>query len=381
MTAPSRGIDLLLFHDGARNWLTRNFSFDSGPIHLYPPFALPVLAPLGMASFETLLLPFLLLNIAATIAIVELANRLWGAGWPLRTKLLLLAILLSWAPYRVTLRNGQISLLITAVLLGALLARKKKREYLAGLLLGLSLCKYPLTFPFFLYVLFKREWKVVAASVALPVVLTLIFALHLDVSIVDATTRYIETVGSAHALDTPGWSGSTEIKQVLLSFAGGSNVAALTLYGLLSAAGLAALALTVKRNPHFENLHFAALALFALWSAYHRTYDAVICVIPAALFVDFHLKQRHVLFSRVSLMALGLFAISLPGLLTERLRIDPATLSGNPFGWLGLHSERLLVFGMFWSLILMSKRLNSDDTNNLVSTSSQRRSTTRVPRD
>jgi hypothetical protein len=58
---------------------------------------------------------------------------------------------------------------------------------------------------------------------------------------------------------------------------------------------------------------------------------------------------------------LALFAVSIPGLLTERLHLSVASLSANPAGFVGVHFERFLVFGMFcWLLVLLSKFRNAN---------------------
>jgi hypothetical protein len=86
-------------------------------------------------------------------------------GWPTKAKFYLVLLVLSLAPLRVTLRVGQMSLIITALLLGTVLAESRKKKYLAGVLLGVSLCKFTLSFPFFLYFLWKKDWKIVTAAI------------------------------------------------------------------------------------------------------------------------------------------------------------------------------------------------------------------------
>jgi hypothetical protein len=104
------------------------------------------------------------------------------------------------------------------------------------------------------------------------------------------------------------------------------------------------------------------LALFAQWSVYHKTYDSVLCLLPAVLLIDLLVQRRFVFFSRFWLAGLGLLIISIPGLLIDRLKIDPSVISSNPLLLLGVHVERLLMFGMFCSLIyLMWKTADVED--------------------
>ncbi|HXG91823.1 MAG TPA: glycosyltransferase family 87 protein [Blastocatellia bacterium] len=354
VTAPANGKDLFTFQQGAKNWLTRSYQFGAGPGQMYPPFTLPLFSPLTLFSFEHALLLMLALNLAATAAIIYFTVKLWGARWSNQAIIFFAAFFLSWAPYRVTLRLGQISLIIVALLLGALLARQKKNNWLAGALLGISLCKYSLTLPFFLYFLWKREWKLIAAAVTVMAALTQVFAWHLGITALDATLNYIHSVGQLYAVKVYAFTGTTEIKMLILSLTGGKVALATAMNIALSLAALVCLAVVVRLSPKCEATHLAALAAFAMWSAYHRTYDAMLCIIPSAVLIDFYARGRFVRFSRFWIAALGLFIISVPGLLTERLKLSEADLLANPAGWLGLHIESLLVFALFWSMLWLA---------------------------
>jgi len=46
LTATKLGIDLHFFQQGAREWVDGIFRIGAGPIGEYPPFALPLLAPI-----------------------------------------------------------------------------------------------------------------------------------------------------------------------------------------------------------------------------------------------------------------------------------------------------------------------------------------------
>ena len=114
-------------------------------------------APMALFSFDHLLIGWLLFNLGAAAILLRLTVRVFGNQWPLRIQLDMAALLFAWAPLRVALRNGQLSIIITALLAGTLLAGKRGKPILAGLLLGLSLCKYSLPFPFLLYFIWKKE--------------------------------------------------------------------------------------------------------------------------------------------------------------------------------------------------------------------------------
>jgi glycosyl transferase family 87 len=353
LTAPKSGIDLVFFYNGAREWVDGVFQIGSGPIGEYPPFALPLFSPIAFVPFDKLLLVWLALKIAATAFCLLLVIKLWGSDWPIRTRVYLSAFLLTWAPFRVTLRNGQISLMIMALLLGALLARRRKREFLAGALLGLSLCKYSLTFPYFLYFVWRREWKIVSTAILIPLALTEVFALRLGLSLFEVIGQYTQAVSHIYLSGVSPDMGTTEIKLLILELSGGRETFAAIITLALSIAALICMGVVFSRKPRWEPAHFSALALFSLWSVYHRTYDAVLCLLPAVLLVDLLVRKKFVAFSRFWLAGLGLLIISIPGVLVDRLKLSAADFAGNPLLLLGLHIERLLVFGMFWSLLFL----------------------------
>ncbi|HEY7545263.1 MAG TPA: glycosyltransferase family 87 protein [Blastocatellia bacterium] len=349
-TAPGRAIDIGLFYEGAQSWADGTHKIGSGAIALYPPFTFPLLSPLALFSFDRLVIVFILINLAVTALATHLAIKLWGADWPIRTRMLFAAMLILWAPWRVMIRNGQISIIIVALLLGALAARKKNKHFLAGALLGLTLTKYTMTFPFFLYFAWKREWKIILASLLLPVALMEVYALRMGTTMIASSVEYARFVAGVHSRSPGGWIGTTEIKPMIASLTGGNEQTASIITIILILAAMVAFFAVVARKPKCEDAHFALMTLFALWAAYHRTYDSVICLVPAAALISFYRRNILARYSLFWLGALQLFIINLPGLLADRLHLG-ANDSLNPAAFLGLHIERLMVMVFFWSLV------------------------------
>ncbi|HEY3138653.1 MAG TPA: glycosyltransferase family 87 protein [Blastocatellia bacterium] len=362
VTAPGKGIDVTFLQIGAREWIDGVYEIGAGSISLHPPFILPLLAPIAVLSHNSLVVLWLTLNVAATALVLYFVDRLWAKRWPIDARICLPAFFLAWAPFRVTLRNGQLSLMVLALLLGALFARRRNRSFLAGALLGLSLCKYSLTFPFPLYFAWKREWKVVSTAILIPAALTELFAWRLGLSLIDVVRQYVDAARKAYVSGATIFEGASEIKPLLLGLSGGNETVTTTLVVAISLAALICMVLAFARARKFEIAHFSALALFALWSVYHKTYDSVLCLLPAVLLIDLLVQRRFVFFSRFWLAGLGLLIISIPGLLIDRLKIDPSVISSDPLLLLGVHVERLLMFGMFCSLIyLMWKTADVED--------------------
>lgn len=252
----------------------------------------------SLVTPEHLRLFWLGLNLAATVLIFCLINLWLGDNWPLKAQFYLIVLFLSGAPFRVTLRNGQLGLIITAMVLTVELARQGRKEYFAGVLLGFSLCKYPLTYLFPLYFLFKRRWRIAAMAVVILGVLTQIFAFRMHRSLAGVTIEYARSVIQAYLSSHSAYIGSSEIKPFLFGLTGGNETLSSVLSTTLSLAALIATGVLFSRTPHCEHVHIAVLTLFSLWTVYHWVHDSVVCIIPAALLIDFVAKNNG--FSLVS---------------------------------------------------------------------------------
>ena len=348
VTAPRNGIDFSNYYRETIEWVA-GFSSGGISVDVYPPFAKPILSPLALFSFERARMVWLGINLLAALTCICLVLCYFNA-WPARAKYYLALLLVSWAPFRVTLRVGQLSLIITALILGALVARSRKRKYLAGVLLGLSLCKFTLSFPFFLYFLWKREWKSLAVTISLMTTLTEVYAFRLGLSVVEVVRSYLALLGKLSVSTDGIWFGSTGIKPLLFWLTQGDPGAASLLWVISFIASLIIMAVIFARRPQAEAVHVAILSLFALWAVYHRTYDSVLYILPVALMIDLLIQRKHVAFSVFWLAATSLLILSVPGLLTSRLGISEETLSQSVFGFVAIHLERLLTLAMFVSL-------------------------------
>ena len=73
-------------------------------------------------------------------------------------------LLISWYPVMVELLLGQLTILLTALLLAALLAWKKDKRILSGVLTGVTIAIKMYTWPLVLYYAIKKEWKIFISS-------------------------------------------------------------------------------------------------------------------------------------------------------------------------------------------------------------------------
>jgi hypothetical protein len=299
----------------------------------------------------------------AAVLTVYAAIRLYGENWPADAKYYLFALMFIWAPFRVAIRVGQISLIMTALIAFALLARKQNKKILAGMLLALSLSKFTLTFPFFIYFLWKREWKSIAASIVVMTALTQVFALRLGLSIIEVASNYGVILTTLPTAQNFGFTGSTEIKPLLLLISGGDQSIAHLLHLIIFAAASVSIMIVFARSRQAEKIHLAALALFGLWAVYHRNYDSVLLVFVAALVMDFLVRMKFPRLTKACLACLLMLSLTIPGILTARFDLSVRDLSNSPLGLLGLHLDRILVLVMFCSFLWLLSRGDPDSVH------------------
>jgi hypothetical protein len=150
---------------------------------VHPPSTLILLSPLAMLNAVPAHLIWMTsvlgLMVASFFALFSLSGIAWPSG-----RMLLVACALASAPIQCAIESGQPALPSAAMVILAVWAFSKDRQFLAGVLLGLATCvKLQMGLPFVAYYLFIRQWRI--ASVA-----SLVFA----VATLAAITR-METMG------------------------------------------------------------------------------------------------------------------------------------------------------------------------------------------
>jgi hypothetical protein len=119
--------------------------------------------PLGALTFRTVGPLWTLLNCLFTIILVLILSRIYALDRP-RTLLLALLLLIG-TPFRVVLGSGAMTLL--ELLLFCLVFYDMGRIK-RGIALGLSYSKYSFSPPLFLYLAFRRQYKLLAISLVPP---------------------------------------------------------------------------------------------------------------------------------------------------------------------------------------------------------------------
>src|SRR5262249_9589560 len=261
ITAARMGKDILSYRTIASSWASGTYLPDTGMFYGPPPWTAVALYPLSVLSPSQTVILMLAVNLAATGLILWMAVGLWGRQWTTREKLFLCSLFLVWASFRITVRNGQLSLLITTLILGFIWMRRQERASAAGILLGLSLIKYPVSFLFLVYTLWKREWRTAGIALGIPIALTLVYAARLDLSPVRIIQDYANDITGNLSIKDTAFTGSTEIKPMIDHFLGGHPRLAIAAALLLWTAALLALGIAFSRARNWEDGHLAALSL------------------------------------------------------------------------------------------------------------------------
>src|SRR5262245_29312895 len=117
-TAAGLGKDILYYRTIASSWASGTYLPDTGIFYGPAPWTAVALSPLSLLSPHQTVIFMLAVNLAAAGTVLWMAVRLWGREWSIREKLFLCSLFLVWASFRIAVRNGQLSLVITAMILG-----------------------------------------------------------------------------------------------------------------------------------------------------------------------------------------------------------------------------------------------------------------------
>ena len=216
------------------------------------------------------------------------ARRAWAAG------ALAALALVALPPIRENFEEGQLNVLVMAGVIGCWATLRSGRTVLAGALLGAAFALKPIPGLFFLYFLWRREWRLLVASGATLAVLG-IWGVRL--SGIDGAWTWATVNYPDHAAVWPGYPDNASLRGFFTRIFGPSEWRPRPPYDvpgaamgltLVSGAILAALGWLAARRPrrlppHLD-LEFALVCLFTLlvtpivWPHYY-----VVLVMPLAL--------------------------------------------------------------------------------------------------
>lgn len=143
-------------------------------VNAHPPTSVLLALPLAGLEFHSAVLLWNLISLAlllASVGVVAGVLRLTRSWWSLGP---MLSLLLTCGPLREDLRYGQLALLLTFLVTCAWAAERKRKDALAGLLLGAAATIK--LFPAFLlaYYMVRGRWRFAAAGLSSILCLTLL---------------------------------------------------------------------------------------------------------------------------------------------------------------------------------------------------------------
>ena len=247
-----------------------------------------LLLPLGALSFSHAKPVWAVLNCLFAVLIAFVLRRIYDL--PHAQALLILLLLFSSTPFRIVMGNGQQSLL---ELLIFCLIFYFARPAGQGIALGLSYSKYSFSPVVFLYLFFRRQFRVLAISLALPLLGLFAMGLLVHGSLLPLST---EPLAVSRADTINGLGNLMTIMQIasrnVLSLAPTQKIMAAA---ALLASVTFAFALS-RQQTIFPHRDAAALAVATLMFFPHRTYDYVFLAIPlaAALTAPFQRAKTYI---------------------------------------------------------------------------------------
>ena len=158
----------------------QNVVGQSGPIYLVNvPTGLVVAAPFTLLPWGWANFVFLLLGVAGIVATILALLRLRGrVAWNLETASIVV-FLLAFSPLRIAFQWGNVVLLVVPFSVLTILLAKYRRDWVAGLLLGLATCLKPqIGIWIAIYYLLRGRFKIVGPAIAVGVTVSALFFLH-----------------------------------------------------------------------------------------------------------------------------------------------------------------------------------------------------------
>jgi hypothetical protein len=115
--------------------------------------------PLVLFDVNQAYIAWFLFEMICLAGIAVMLSVLWNERMNWLRAICLFFLLLAWYPVMVELHDGQLSILLTALVLAALLALRKDLRILAGTLIGLSIAIKLITWPLMIYLIWKKDWR------------------------------------------------------------------------------------------------------------------------------------------------------------------------------------------------------------------------------
>lgn len=254
---------------------------------LYPPYAAVALAPLALLPYATAFWVWFGINLVALCSCLVALT--WYTGWTGVRRAALWTCVLAFFPIVLSLVQGQISILVLALLTVCFIAIRTGHEGAAGVCLALALIKPPLIAPVVLVLVVKRQWGTIAAFTLSAACLLAVPAL------LPGSPSLSNYLGLSR--QAAGWTSQIGGFQARLGHGLPSQIALLVpgpagtwLAVLAVALVLAGLVFLAARSPEID-LPFAAGVLTGILVSPHLLlHDLVVGILPTVLLLRASLR-------------------------------------------------------------------------------------------
>jgi hypothetical protein len=159
------------------NELAQRFvGFASSMTHPAPctPITAILFIPVALFGYTNSVIIWTCFELLLMGVIAYLLTILWSGRPNVLGGIFLFFLMLAWYPVMVDILFGQLTVLLTFLLLASLLAIRKDRKILAGVLIGLSVAIKIITWPLIIFFALKKDWKTFFSSVITIICLNLV---------------------------------------------------------------------------------------------------------------------------------------------------------------------------------------------------------------
>lgn len=275
--------------DAQHKWISSN---DQTLPFLYPAFTALLFVPFGYLSFKAAFLAFASVNLAILVLITRWVAKEFdvqspGASWPA------FALAFGSVSTAMALLQGQITYLLLAIFIGALVLARRKHGTLAGIVLSLLIAKFQLAIPIGLLLFAWKRWDLVRGMLWGMMALGLVSIMVAGPTGTMEYVRMMSGLTQATAVDPVGAkamygmfpSDMPNIHGVSYVLARGSHIS--LLITILVSGGLMLWA--ARRDRGLP----AALCVAMLVSYHFQAYDMTLLLIPLAVSLGEIIRKRR----------------------------------------------------------------------------------------
>lgn len=354
------GVDIIHGHDPIQTY------FETAPNQdpkraIAPSNTAPMLVVLSVLSFlpwETAKVVWMISNFVFMFLVFWMTvDRLPFPGVTLDhlSRLLLFFLFFDMSATRIAIENGQSTLFVFSLMLGAILL--SRRSWLAaGFLLGLALSKYSVGLPVALFLLYRRKYRLLIAAALMQFLGVAVLSLISGNSILFIIGEYIKLL--LYLANQPG----VHLEYLFHYSITGYIISAfmtVIVFGLLWSW------LSRYRPASSGILDFHLLSVLFIWTllvAYHNSYDVLLLLVFIVLIFKslrradlWMLPERAKLFL-VGALSLGLVVLIVPARLVDRFIPHTYDLLTNRV------PDVFLIVFLSWSLFLLHRFLYQQQT-------------------